>query len=159
MSSTTTQHPWPIRFTYNVKFGDIDSNQHVNNLAFFRLFQEARTMYTFPMKQIAPSSVTFVVANVSLNFRKQVMLFDTLHCRGRVWKIGRSSMQFAFECRRDEKHDNQLDNPLVCDGNATYVVVDNDTGKGTSLHKMGLDKWVIENEYPLPVEAKSSSKM
>ena len=61
-------YPWSI--TLDTRFGDMDPNRHLNNVAVTRLFEEARVRFHAMLYRQAPSDIRprFLVAHTAIDF-------------------------------------------------------------------------------------------
>jgi acyl-CoA thioester hydrolase len=86
----------PFRITDNIRFADLDPNQHVNNTAYAIYFETARVaLIRDPARRLMPPDASWVLVRLDINFRAE------LHWPGRVdlglgiARLGRSSVTFS----------------------------------------------------------------
>jgi len=77
-----------------VRFRDIDAMGHVNNAVFFTYLEQGRIEFT----QLTPDlGISFLLAHVSCDYIKPVMLGNQLTLRMWVNRIGTKSYGFQYE--------------------------------------------------------------
>lgn len=81
-----------------VRWGDLDADGHVNNTVMLRFAEEARMQWAAALKlhQEAPDRMP-VVAAVGCSYRAPVHYPASLHVRVFCTRVGRTSMNLAFE--------------------------------------------------------------
>jgi acyl-CoA thioester hydrolase len=90
---------YPVVVTQAVVWGDMDSYQHVNNVVYFRYFENARLEYFRRLdwfvleKQIG---VGPILAATSARFRKPLTYPDTIAIGARVEEIGEDRFLFQY---------------------------------------------------------------
>jgi acyl-CoA thioester hydrolase len=90
---------FPVVVTQAVVWGDMDSYQHVNNVVYFRYFENARLEYFRRMdwfeleKQIG---VGPILAATSARFRKALTYPDTISIGAKVSEIGEDRFLFDY---------------------------------------------------------------
>lgn len=61
---------YPVRLTIPTRYGDMDSNAHLNNVAIARLFEESRVRFHYAMRakggEVSPGGV--MIAHVSIDY-------------------------------------------------------------------------------------------
>lgn len=61
---------YPVRFTLPTRYGDMDSNAHLNNVAIARLFEESRVRFHYVIRaegaEVNPGAV--MIAHVSIDY-------------------------------------------------------------------------------------------
>jgi acyl-CoA thioester hydrolase len=78
-----------------VFYGDLDTQGHINNVAFGRFFEQARFMAHRAAGMPAVSATEgayFLVARVSIDYLHEGRFGSDLHVRVRVAKVGTSSL-------------------------------------------------------------------
>ncbi|MEJ0071069.1 MAG: thioesterase family protein [Pseudomonadota bacterium] len=109
-----------------MRFSDQDSSSHVNNVAFAAYLEAGRVAFgwdhTRPL--LAPGQDLFV-ANISINYRRQLRYPGTIEVGSGVLKLGRSSMTLGCGIFSD--------GVLVADGESVVVLVDHASGKSQPL--------------------------
>ncbi len=114
-----------------VRWGDMDSVGHVNNVVYFTYFEEAR-MAWFATLQPAPglgaTGTGPVIANAYCNFRRAIVHPAGLRVRMHGGAPGRSSFETWYEIV--DAADPAL---LYADGSSRVVWVDRDAGRSVAL--------------------------
>ena len=60
---------YPVRFAYRTLFSDMDTNHHLNNVAFGRLFEEGRVeLHRRTFGPSAPPGLTMMLATITIEF-------------------------------------------------------------------------------------------
>jgi acyl-CoA thioester hydrolase len=89
--------PRAYRVPIPVRFADIDALGHVNNAVFLTYMEVARTAFWAEhIGEVRVQEIDFVVARVEIDFRRPVLLNDSLACDLSLEKIGRSSFTVAY---------------------------------------------------------------
>src|SRR4051794_40972368 len=82
---------YPVVVKQAVVWGDMDSYQHVNNVVYFRYFENARLEY---FKQLSwfeleeTGGIGPILAATSARFRKALTYPDTIHIAARAQELG-----------------------------------------------------------------------
>lgn len=85
---------YPFQCTIETRFGDLDTNQHLNNVAITGLLEEGRVRYhaasrfTEAMKR---GGFTTMVASIGIEFLGQSYYPDPLHMHVGAAELGRTS--------------------------------------------------------------------
>jgi acyl-CoA thioester hydrolase len=75
-----------------LRFGDVDSNGHINNVAFLVLFENARVAYIVEhLKFMRARGLSTVVAHLDIDFRRQMFYPGTVRAGARLIEVRRSS--------------------------------------------------------------------
>jgi acyl-CoA thioester hydrolase len=84
------------RFT--IPFSDIDMLQHVNNVAYIRWCETARTEY---FARVMHADITgshgIIQANISFTYERQLRFRETIAVGVRVSRVGTKSFDFTYE--------------------------------------------------------------
>lgn len=88
---------YPVALTLDTRFGDMDRNRHLNNVALARLYEEARVRFNMMLRAGAadPSRVSFLVAHVAIDYLAEGHYPDPAEMRLAVVGIGRSSYRLG----------------------------------------------------------------
>jgi acyl-CoA thioester hydrolase len=119
---------YPAIFTVPVQWGDQDAFGHINNVVYIRWLESARIAYLEqsglePLMQ--KHSVGPILANVSCNYRKQLLYPDQVSIGARITRLGRTSLNMSHAIF---SHTQQT---LVADGES--IIVAFDYGQQTSV--------------------------
>jgi acyl-CoA thioester hydrolase len=124
---------WPYSFLDHVRYGDLDTNRHLNNVAVHQFFESARVAYVrelFPeLDPLGREDSVFgmIFAETHVRFRSPGFYGDELRTHVRLEELKRSSVRIAF------KIVSEADGRLVADGWGTLVGYDYDAGKAAPL--------------------------
>ncbi|HTX28719.1 MAG TPA: acyl-CoA thioesterase [Streptosporangiaceae bacterium] len=87
---------YPVRFTYRTLFSDMDTNRHLNNVAFGRLFEEGRAEIVrrvFGLPTVP--ELTMMLATITIEFIAQARYPGSVEVASAVARVGGSS--FALD--------------------------------------------------------------
>lgn len=129
--------PLENRFDVSLRWGDMDVYRHVNNVEFFRLFEEARARF-FLAEPDASGILDggIVVASQRLDYL-QPLTYRTSPVRVglTIDAIGNSS--FTLGCRvfdaRDDRDDPDRDDLVYATGSVVMVAFDDQAGRPRAL--------------------------
>ena len=89
----TKLEDYPFRSTDKLRFGDTDRQGHVNNAAFATFFETGRVELLDQLGILAGRpGLGFVIANIGIDYRREVFWPGTVECGTAVAKIGVSSI-------------------------------------------------------------------
>jgi acyl-CoA thioester hydrolase len=113
-----------------VGWGDMDSFQHVNNVVYFRYFENVRLEYFRRMDWFTYQAQTGIgpsLGSTQARFRRPVKYPDTLRAGGRVADIGadRFTIRYALA--------SQSTGELVTEGDAVVVIFDYRNNRKSAL--------------------------
>jgi acyl-CoA thioester hydrolase len=123
---------WRFSFTDRVRYGDLDTNAHLNNVAVHQFFESARVAYMRglfpdldPMGRAGGFGVIF--AETHVRFASPGFYEEVLRVEVRPEELRRSSVRIAFQmiCEGDGR--------LVAEGWGTLVGYDYSTGRATAF--------------------------
>lgn len=126
-----SEQPWPFSFVDRIRYGDLDANRHLNNVAVHQFYESARIAY---MAELLPDAdVTqghdfpVIFAETHVRFRSPGFYGETLRTDVRPDELRRSSVRIAFRmvCEADGR--------LVADGWGTLVGYDYAAGRAAPL--------------------------
>ena len=80
------------RVDIQVRFGDTDALGHVNNAAFASYAELGRLEF---LTTLGKSVTSLILANLTIDFRRQVKFRDTVRIETWVRRLGTSSMELA----------------------------------------------------------------
>lgn len=115
-----------FRCAMQVRWGDLDALNHVNNTVYFRFFEEARVQLFSLAGVIQSENKVSVVAHVSCDFLKPLFYPATAVVSQVLVRVGRSSIEMETLLERD-------DEPGVLYAKGRYVMVGADPVTGKSL--------------------------
>ena len=119
---------WRHSFTDRVRYGDLDTNAHLNNVAYHQFFESARVAY---MRELFPEiepmgregGFGMIFAETHVRFASPGFYEDELRVDVRPQELRRSSVKIAFRmvCVADGR--------LVAEGWGTLVGYDYEQGR------------------------------
>jgi acyl-CoA thioester hydrolase len=117
---------FPYRLTDNVRFADLDPNQHVNNAVYATYFETGRvTLMKDRSHGLMPPGFAWVMARLDMHFRAELRWPNTIELGLGVSKIGRTSVTFDQVVFSEGK--------CIASAVSTNVLLDEQTRKPTPL--------------------------
>ena len=102
MNATTRPTPsfrlddYPFRLIDNVRYGDLDPNQHVNNAVYGTYFETARvTLLRSGDRGLMPAGLSWMLVHLAIDFRAEMHWPGHFELGIGVKKLGRTSATFA----------------------------------------------------------------
>ena len=132
--STPRLEDFPYRLTDNVRFADLDPNQHVNNAVYATYFETGRvTLMKDKSYWQLPEGLTWIMVRLDIHFRAELRWPGTIEMGLGVAKFGRTSVTF----------DQVVFSQSRCVASAQWVTVlmDEATRKPTPLTHEILEKF------------------
>lgn len=110
-----------------VRFGDIDSMNHVNNAKYLTYIESARIDYvkTVLNTDVDLSNYSIILAKVEINFLEPILLKDQIKVFTRCSRIGSRSFDLEYEIAKTNK--DQL--KTVAQGHTVLVAFDYKNGQ------------------------------
>lgn len=110
-----------------LRWGDMDINNHINNVQISRIFEESRVRSFFEWMPDRPRKFSFLVARQDIEFSAPVHYsLDPVHVRTCIGRVGRSSFVMALRLFDQS-------GTLCATAETTMVVVDPDTGRPSPI--------------------------
>ncbi|HLX14938.1 MAG TPA: thioesterase family protein [Bradyrhizobium sp.] len=126
LDSTPRLEDFPFRLTDNVRFADLDPNQHVNNAVYATYFETGRvTLMKDRSYWQLPEGLTWIMVRLDIHFRAELRWPGTIEMGLGVSKFGRTSVTF------DQVVFSQ--GACVASAQAVTVLIDEATRKPTPL--------------------------
>src|SRR5260221_14391286 len=95
LDSTPRLEDFPYRLSDNVRFADLDPNQHVNNAVYATYFETGRvTLMKDRSYGLMPEGVTWIMVRLDMHFRAELRWPGTIEMGLGVSKFGRASVTF-----------------------------------------------------------------
>jgi acyl-CoA thioester hydrolase len=95
LESTPRLEDFPFRLSDNVRFGDLDPNQHVNNAVYATYFETGRvTLMKRPEYGLTPQGLAWIMVRLDIHFRAELHWPGTIELGLGVVKLGRTSVTF-----------------------------------------------------------------
>ncbi|WP_172133059.1 thioesterase family protein [Bradyrhizobium aeschynomenes] len=117
---------FPYRLTDNVRFGDLDPNQHVNNAVYATYFETGRvTLMKDPRHGLTQRGLAWIMVRLDMHFRAELRWPGAIELGLGVVKLGRTSVtceQVVFS-----------DGSCVASATAVMVLIDEVTRKPAPL--------------------------
>ncbi len=93
--ATPRLEDFPYRLSDNVRFADLDPNQHVNNAVYATYFETGRvTLMKDRSYGLMPDGVTWIMVRLDMHFRAELRWPGTIEMGLGVAKFGRTSVTF-----------------------------------------------------------------
>ena len=94
-NATPRLEDFPYRLSDNVRFADLDPNQHVNNSVYATYFETGRvTLMKDRSFGLMPDGVTWIMVRLDMHFRAELRWPGTIEMGLGVVKFGRTSVTF-----------------------------------------------------------------
>jgi acyl-CoA thioester hydrolase len=95
LDSTPRLEDFPYRLSDNVRFGDLDPNQHVNNAVYATYFETGRvTLMKDPHYGLTPPGLAWIMVRLDIHFRAELRWPGQIELGLGVVKLGRTSVTF-----------------------------------------------------------------
>jgi acyl-CoA thioester hydrolase len=95
LDSTPSLEDFPYRLTDNVRFADLDPNQHVNNAVYATYFETGRvTLVKDRSFGLIPPGLSWMLVRLDIHFRAELRWPGTIEMGLGVAKFGRTSVTF-----------------------------------------------------------------
>jgi acyl-CoA thioester hydrolase len=124
--TTPKLEDFPYRITDNVRFSDLDPNQHVNNAVYASYFETGRVTLVKDLKNgLIPKGLSWMMVRLDMHFRAELKWPSRIEMGLGLCKFGRTSVTF--------------DQVVFCGGTCvasaqtTTVLIDEATRKPTPL--------------------------
>ena len=86
---------FPYRLTDNVRFADLDPNQHVNNAVYATYFETGRvTLMKDPAYGLVPDGLAWIMVRLDIHFRAELKWPNLIEMGLGVSRFGRTSVTF-----------------------------------------------------------------
>ena len=86
---------FPYRLTDNVRFADLDPNQHVNNAVYATYFETGRvTLMKDPAFGLVPDGLAWIMVRLDIHFRAELTWPNAIEMGLGVSRFGRTSVTF-----------------------------------------------------------------
>ena len=125
-ASTPLLENYPYRLSDNVRFADLDPNQHVNNAVYASYFETGRvTLVKDRSFGLMPPGLGWVLVRLDIHFRAELHWPGTIELGLGVSRLGRTSVSFEQVVFSEGR--------CMASAQATTVLVDDSTRKPTPL--------------------------
>lgn len=117
----------PFRHEIIRRYGDIDQQQHVNNVVFFDYLQDARVALLFKILHSTMGDLQQVMVHQEMTYRKPLLLsLDPIVVEVWVSKIGNSSYTLGYRILDDN-------GDLSAEASTTMATIDPTAGRPTRI--------------------------
>jgi acyl-CoA thioester hydrolase len=144
LDTTPRLEDYPFRLSDNVRFGDLDPNQHVNNAVYATYFETGRvTLMKLPEYGLTPPGLAWIMVRLDMHFRAELRWPGTIELGLGVVKFGRTSVTFEQVVFSEGK--------CVASAQSVSVLLDEATRKPTPLTPEILAKfqpWIRRGANP-----------
>ena len=125
-AATPRLEDFPYRLTDNVRFADLDPNQHVNNAVYASYFETGRvTLMKDRSYGLMPAGLGWIMVRLDIHFRAELRWPDTIEMGLGVARFGRTSVTFDQVVFSEGK--------CVASAQAVTVLIDESTRQPTPL--------------------------
>ena len=126
LDSTPRLEDFPYRLTDNVRFADLDPNQHVNNAVYASYFETGRvTLMKDRSYGLMPEGLAWIMVRLEMHFRAELRWPGTIEMGLGVKKFGRTSVTFDQVVFSEGQ--------CVASAQSASVLIDETTRKPTPL--------------------------
>ena len=124
--ATPRLEDFPYRLSDNVRFADLDPNQHVNNAVYATYFETGRvTLVKDRSFGLMPPGLSWIMVRIDIHFRAELHWPGQIEMGLGVAKFGRTSVTFDQVVFSEGK--------CVASAQAVTVLIDDATRKPTAL--------------------------
>ena len=128
---------FPYRLSDNVRYADLDPNQHVNNAVYATYFETGRvTMMKDRSFGLMPEGLAWMLVRLDIHFRAELRWPGTIEMGLGVAKFGRTSVTFDQVVFSQGK--------CIASAQSVTVLIDEATRKPTPITdeiKMNFERW------------------
>ena len=126
LDATPRLEDFPYRLTDNVRFADLDPNQHVNNAVYATYFETGRvTLMKDRSYGLTFEGLAWILVRLDIHFRAELRWPGTIEMGLGVAKLGRTSVTFDQVVFSEGK--------CVASAQSFSVLIDETTRKPTPL--------------------------
>ena len=136
---------FPFRVTDNVRYADLDPNQHVNNAVYASYFETGRvTLMKDRSYGLMPDGFAWIMVRLDMHFRAELRWPGTIEMGLGVVKFGRTSVTFDQVVFSEGK--------CVASARSVSVLLDEATRKPTALTAeilANFQRWIRRGATPV----------
>ncbi len=134
VDSTPRLEDFPYRLTDNVRFADLDPNQHVNNAVYATYFETGRvTLVKDRRNGLMPPGLSWMLVRLDIHFRAELRWPGSVEMGLGVGKFGRTSVTLDQAVFSEGK--------CVATAQSVTVLIDETTRKPTPLTEDIIEKF------------------
>jgi acyl-CoA thioester hydrolase len=134
---------YPYRLTDNVRFADLDPNQHVNNAVYASYFETGRvTLVKDRNNGLMPPGLGWVMVRLDIHFRAELHWPGTIDLGLGISKLGNTSVTYQQVVFSEGK--------CMASAQSVNVLIDEVTRKPTPLTAeiiANLQRWKLRGAY------------
>ena len=124
--STPRLEDFPYRLSDNVRFADLDPNEHVNNAVYATYFETGRvTLMKDRSRGLVPAGLAWIMVRLDIHFRAELRWPGKIELGLGVIKLGRTSVTFEQAVFSEQT--------CVASAQAVTVLIDERTRKPAPL--------------------------
>jgi acyl-CoA thioester hydrolase len=125
-AATPRLEDFPYRLSDNVRFADLDPNQHVNNAVYATYFETGRvTLMKDRSFGLMPAGLAWIMVRLDIHFRAELRWPGTIEMGLGVARLGRTSATFDQVVFSEGR--------CVASAQSVTVLIDESTRKPTPL--------------------------
>lgn len=109
----------------DVRFRDLDPNDHVNNAIYVTYVEQARAEWYEDVVGTTLGEAPTVLAHLEVDYHRSIELGEVVEVRMRTDELGRSSLPMSYELR--------VDGELVATAETIQVTVDPETDRSIPI--------------------------
>ena len=131
---------FPLRTIDKIRYADTDRQGHVNNAVFGTFLETGRVEILYDDSLgIRSENASFVIANLNINFRREIVWPGEVEILTGIKKVGNSSIKIYQEIHQNQK--------VCADAETTIVQVkEGQSEKLSDLAKVKLETWRLKTE-------------
>lgn len=118
---------YPVNQTWALQWGDMDALSHVNNVVYFRYFENVRIEYMSRTAMIGDPRLGPVLAETQASYRRPLTFPDTISVGARVSEI------HSHGCEQEYAVFSHQQDTVTTHGRARIVLLDSTTGRKTAM--------------------------
>jgi len=114
-----------------VRFGDLDTLGHVNNVPYVRYLEEGRGSYYDEVVGVPFESLDTVIAELQVEFKREITRGQAVEVAVRVPELGDSSVPMEYEIRATDPDADET--TVAATGRTVQVNTDRETGEAVPI--------------------------
>ncbi|MCH8552063.1 MAG: thioesterase family protein [Natronospirillum sp.] len=118
---------YPVRLDVDLQWGDMDALSHINNVVYFRYFENIRIAYMARTSLIGNPEYGPVLGAAEARYRRPLTFPDHIHIGARVATL------HEYGCEQEYGIYSEQQDAVVTQGKARIVIVDARTGRKAPL--------------------------
>ena len=118
---------YPVTQSWALQWGDMDALSHINNVVYFRYFENVRIDYMSRTAMIGNPDLGPVLAETQASYRRPLTFPDKITVGARVTEIQ------SYGCEQEYAVYSHRQDTITTYGRARIVVLDTRTGRKTEM--------------------------